>query len=116
VISRRIRTIDVAEFALKTQINDGFRILGLEFGDVYLGILFLCAVPIHGVEEFRKAATELDTKAAVGTELENTLNLRAEVSLIPEFRVDRIIRWGFLHCPRPFSGSSSVETSTLGSG
>ena len=86
-----VRTLDVAELALETIVDDRTDVLGLEFFSVDVGVLTLDALVVDGVEEFGKAAAEFDAHATIGAKAENPLRFGAQILLIVVARVGWIV-------------------------
>ena len=66
VIARGVWTVDVAEFALKAEIDDDLHIFWFQFFRVNGGVLVFCAVTINSIKKFRKTAAKFVAQTAVG--------------------------------------------------
>ena len=67
---------------------------GPELGGVHLRELLLGAVRVDGVEQLGEAAAELHAQPAFGAQVEDALDLGAQVLLVPEPGVRQIVRGG----------------------
>jgi hypothetical protein len=101
VIPGSLGAFDPAKLALKTKIHDFLNVFGLEFFGIDLGIFFVRAISVDGVEEFRKAAAVSDTQTAIGTKAKNAFSLRAQVFSVVITRIGRVISGIVAHRATP---------------
>jgi len=97
MVARCVGAIDIAELTLKAEVDDHFHIGGLELDSVDLCVLLIRTVAIDRVEQLGKTATEFIAQAAIRAQLENPLDLGAEILCIPELWVDGVVGRGFGH-------------------
>lgn len=91
MIAGCVGAVNVTELALKAQVNNYADIGRLEFLGIYLSVLFICAVGIYCLEELGEAPAKLVAEPAVCAQLEDSLDLRAQVFFLPKSRVDRVV-------------------------
>jgi len=91
MIAGGIGTLDIAELALKTEIDNFSHILGLEFLAIDLRIFLFRTIAVDGIEHLGETAAKFDAQAAVGAEAENALHLGAQIPFVKVSFVRRII-------------------------
>ena len=111
MIAGRIRTLDVAKFALEAEIDDFTDVRRFEFLGVNFGVFIFRAVIVDGIEHRRKAAAKLNAHAAVSAQAENSLDFGTPVLFIIVSRVGRIVCWlmGQVYAP----GSLIIFEATI---
>ncbi len=91
MVARCVWTFDVAELALKTEIDDFLYVLGLEFGCVNFRVLPLGTIVIDSIEHCREAAAIFNAHAAVGAEAKDPLHFGAEILWVVISGVGRVV-------------------------